>query len=68
VKFGNGGLGNGCGKVELIVDGSVAWSGEKACVIRHSGWFYRAHLKVDFIDGSVRATERGCGLPTDCMN
>ena len=68
LKFGNGGGWDSCGRVELWIDGALRWHDEVSCAVRHTGWFYRATLDVDFLAGKVRATARHCGLPTDCMD
>lgn len=69
IKFGNGGGLKSHGRASVSVDGAEAWSKEKANVVRHTGWFYRVELDIDFTTGAVSvAKEHECNLPTDCMN
>jgi hypothetical protein len=66
-SFGNGGLGNGGGRARLDIGGTNKWFKTKNHVGRHSGWFYRVVLAIDFLSGTVTvADEHECNLPTDC--
>lgn len=69
IKFGNGGGWNGCGNAELLIDGHSVWQRSKNCVVRHTGWFLRSAVHVDFLHGTVRVIrDDACNNVTDCMN
>lgn len=68
LRFGNGGGWWSSGIAEIRVNGASVWRGEATRQIRHTGWFYRAVIRIDFIQGQVRVNARTCPLITDCMD
>jgi hypothetical protein len=69
IKFRNDYGFDSQGKAEVTADGASIWSRTKAKVWRHTGWFYRVVLKIDFISGTVTVLEQHeCRDVWDCPN
>jgi hypothetical protein len=69
IKFGNGGGWDSSGTVRILVDGVEKWKKVKAHAIRHTGWFYRSEVVVNFYGGNVRVDkENECYNVWDCPN
>lgn len=73
IKFGNGGGGQSGGTVEILradaAGEQVVMSKTKANLVRHSGWFYRAEVLLNFVTGeTLLVDERECRGISDCPN
>jgi hypothetical protein len=69
VKFGNGGGFDSEGKFDIVADGKTVFSRSKGRAVRHTGWFYRIVLAIDFIRGTVRVfDEKPCNDVFECRN